>query len=148
MIHSSGMPTFAVWHSMNSFRRPGFGVINTPSIFCYIKVSFRTFKISWNMYFPIYLCWTWSHGWHLVDSSIALFPMSVTLPNDYALILSKLLIALMGFPRLGAAFTPRLLMNAPNASCMTCAMHGMGFLKAGHSIREASSVDCCSRVME
>jgi hypothetical protein len=56
------------------------------------------------MYFLNYLCLTWSDGCHLVDSSIALFSKSLTLPNMYAFILSKLLIALMGFPRLGAAF--------------------------------------------
>jgi len=44
--------------------------------------------------------------------------------------------------------TPRLLMNAPNASCMPCAMHGVWFLNAGHSIPEASSVDYGSRVIE
>jgi len=35
-------------------------------------------------------------------------------------------------------FTPRLLMNAPKASCVTCTMHSMWFLNAGHSILEAS----------
>ena len=49
---------------------------------------------------------------------------------------------------LGRPFTPRLLMNALKASCMTCAMHGMWFLSAGHLIPEASSVDCSSRVIE
>jgi len=42
----------------------------------------------------------------------------------------------------------RLLMNAPKASCMTCAMHGMWFLKAGHCIAESSSVDWNSHVIE
>jgi len=41
----------------------------------------------------------------------------------------------------------RLLSNAPEASCMTCAMQGMWFLNPGHSIPEASSVDCSSRVL-
>jgi len=45
-------------------------------------------------------------------------------------------------------FTPRLLMNAPEASCMMCAMHDMWFLNAGHSIPESTSVDCSSRVIE
>jgi len=45
-------------------------------------------------------------------------------------------------------FTPTLLMNAPKASCMTCAMPGMWFLKAGHCIGEALSVDCSSRVIQ
>jgi hypothetical protein len=31
---------------------------------------------------------------------------------------------------------------------MTCAMHGMWFLNAGHSIPEASSVNCSSHVIE
>jgi len=45
-------------------------------------------------------------------------------------------------------FTPRLLMNASTASCMTCAMHGRWFLKADHLIAEGSGVDCSSRVIE
>jgi len=45
-------------------------------------------------------------------------------------------------------FTLCLLMNAPKASCMMCAMQGMWFLNAGHSISEASSVDCSSCVIE
>jgi len=44
--------------------------------------------------------------------------------------------------------TTRLLMNAPIAGWMTCAMYGMWFLNAGHSISEASSVDSSSRVIE
>jgi len=98
------MRTLAFWQSMNSFQRPGVSVINTASILCHMKVSFRTFKISWNTYFLNYLCQTRLHGQHLNDSSIALFSKSLTLPDVYAFILSKLLIALMGFPRLGAAF--------------------------------------------
>jgi len=47
-----------------------------------------------------------------------------------------------------APCTPRLLMNAPNASCMTCAMHVMWFHKAGHWIAEASRADCSSSVIE
>jgi len=98
------MRTLAFWQSMNSFRRPGVSVINTASILCYMKVSFRTFKISWDTYFLNYLCQTRFHGRHLIDSSIALFSKSLTLPDVYAFILSKLLIALMGCPRPGAAF--------------------------------------------
>jgi len=106
IFRSTAMRTLAFWQSMNSFRRPGVSVINTASILCYMKVSFRTFKISWNTYFLNYPCSTWSHGRHLDDSCIALFSKYLTLPNVYAFILSKLLIALMGFPRLGAAFYP------------------------------------------
>jgi len=36
--------------------------------------------------------------------------------------------------------TPRLLMNAPKAGCMTCAKHGMWFLNVGHTMPEASRV--------
>jgi len=42
----------------------------------------------------------------------------------------------------------RLLRNAPNASCMMCAMHGRWFLNAGHSILKASRVYCSSRVID
>jgi len=45
-------------------------------------------------------------------------------------------------------FTTRLLMYAPKTSCMTCAMHDMWCLNAGHWIAEASSVDCSSRVID
>jgi hypothetical protein len=38
-------------------------------------------------------------------------------------------------------------MNAPKASCMTWAMHGMWFLNASHWIPEALSVDCSLRVI-
>jgi len=104
IIGSMVMWNLAFWQSMNSFQQPGVSGINTPSILCYMKVNFSTFKISWNRHFLNYLSLTWSHGWHLIDSSIALFSKSLTLPNVYAFILSKLLIALMVFPRLGAAF--------------------------------------------
>jgi len=89
---------------MNSFQWPGVSVINTASIPCYIKMSFRTVKTTWNMYFLNYLCKTWSQGRHLVDSSIAHFSKSLILPILCAFILSKLLIVLMGFPTLCAAF--------------------------------------------
>jgi hypothetical protein len=45
-------------------------------------------------------------------------------------------------------FTPRLLMDAPEAGWMICARHGMWFLKAGHSIPEASRVDSNARVIK
>jgi len=45
-------------------------------------------------------------------------------------------------------FTPRLIISAPEASWMTRAMHGMWFLKSGHWIAEASSVDCNVSVIE
>jgi len=93
------------WQSMNSFWQPGVRVINTASIRCYMNVSFSTFKISGNTYSLNYLCYTWSPGRHLVGSSIAPLMKSVTLPNVYAFILSKLLIALMGVPRPVVAFS-------------------------------------------
>jgi hypothetical protein len=55
------------------------------------------------MYFLNYLCHTWSHGRHLIDSRIDLVCKSLTLPDVYAFIIIKWLIALMGIPRLGAA---------------------------------------------
>jgi len=45
-------------------------------------------------------------------------------------------------------FTRRVLMNAPKARWMTCAVHGMWFLNAGHSIPAASRVVCSLRLME
>ena len=45
-IGSTAMWTLASSKSMNSFRQPGVSVINTASIWCYMKVNFRTFKIS------------------------------------------------------------------------------------------------------
>jgi hypothetical protein len=105
IIRCTAVGTLAFWHWMNLFWWPGLSVINTASILCYMTVNFRTFKILWNMYIPNYLCQTWSHDWHLIDSSVAHFSKSLTLPSVYAFIHSKLLIALMGFPRLGAALS-------------------------------------------
>jgi len=45
-------------------------------------------------------------------------------------------------------FTPRLLMNEPEASCMACTIHGIWFLNTGHSISEAWSVNCRLCVIE
>jgi len=89
---------------MNLFRWPCVSVINTASILRYIMISCRTFIICWNTCFLNYFCKTWPHGRHFVDSSIALFSKSLTLPNINAFIISKVLIALMGFSRLCAAF--------------------------------------------
>jgi len=97
------MWTLACWLSVNSFQSPGVSFINTASIVCYVKVNFRTFKISWNTYFLNYLCKTWLHGRHVMDSSIALCSKYLTLANVSDFILSWLLIALMGFPELGVA---------------------------------------------
>jgi len=113
-----------------------------------MKVSFRTFKISWNTYFLNYLCWTWFHGRHLVGSSIVLFSKSLTLPDVYAFILSKCWSSSWASQELVWPFTPRLLTNAPKASCIMCAMHGMWFFNASYSIPEASIVDCSSSVTE
>ena len=44
--------------------------------------------------------------------------------------------------------TLRLFTNIPKASWMACAMHGMWCLIAGHTIPEASRVDCSSRVIK
>jgi len=45
-------------------------------------------------------------------------------------------------------FTPRLIMDEPTVSWMTCAMHGMWCLNARHSIPEASKVVCNLRVID
>jgi len=103
-IGSAAIHTLALWPSMNSFRWPGSSLINTASILCYMKVSFRSFNMSWNAYLLNCLCRTWLHSRPQFHSIIALSSQSVTLPNVCAFILSKLLIALMGFQRLGAAF--------------------------------------------
>jgi len=145
---STAMRTLAFWQSMNSFRCPSVSVINTGSIFCYMKVNFRTFKISWNTYLLNYLCWTWFYARHLIDSSVALFrslwlfsmSMLSFTPNCWSHPLAS--------QDLVWHFTLRMLMNAPKASCMTCAMQGIWFLQAGHLIAEASSVDCSSGVIK
>jgi len=79
-------------------------VINIASIPCYMKTSFRCFKMCWNTYFLNYLCKTWSHSRQLFDSGIALLSQSLTLRNVSSFILSKVQIALMWFKRHGAAF--------------------------------------------
>jgi len=104
IIGSTTIRTLAVWESMNPFRQPGVSVIDAASILCYMMANFRTSKTWSTSYFLNYLCWTRFHGRHRIDSSVALFSKSLTLPNVYALILSKLLITLMGLPRVGAAF--------------------------------------------
>jgi hypothetical protein len=68
------------------------------------------------MDFLYYLCYTWSRGQHLVDTSIAPVSKSLTIPNLYAIIPCELPIILMGFSRLGGAFPPQLHMNTHNAS--------------------------------
>jgi len=91
---------------MNLCWRPGVSIINTSSMLCYLKMCFKTFRISRNMYFFNYLCYTCSHGRSLPDFCIALCSKSLVIWTIYAFILSKLLIALMGFPRLcSACFT-------------------------------------------
>jgi len=74
--------------------------------------------------------------------SLGLFPLSILsfCPNCW----SRLWVS----QDLMWPFTPRLLKNAPEASSMMCAMHGMRYLNAGHSIPEASSVYCISSVIE
>jgi hypothetical protein len=89
---------------MNSFWWPGLSIINTASIFWYMMVTFSSFKIYCNTYFPNCLGYTWSHNWVLVELSIALFLKSLTLPNLYASILSKLLIVLIGYSRFCVAY--------------------------------------------
>jgi len=106
IIDSTGIRTLSSWQWMNSFRPPGVWVINTASILCFMNLSFRSFTTSWIIYFPNDVCQTRPHSRHLVDSRIALFSQSLTVPNVCAFILSKLLIALMGFPRLRTAFHP------------------------------------------
>jgi hypothetical protein len=98
------MSTLAFWQSMNWVRQPGVSILNTASILCYMNVNFMSFKMAWNMYFLNQLCLAWSNIQHLVESSIALFSQCLTLPNVCAFILFKLLIVLLGFPRLAVAF--------------------------------------------
>ena len=95
IIGSTAIRMLACWQEMNSFRWPCVSVINTSSIHCYMKVSFRTFNISWNLYFLNYLCQTHCHGRQLIDWSIALFSKSLTVANVYAFNQAKLLIVLM-----------------------------------------------------
>jgi len=56
IIESTAMRTLAFWQSMNPFRQPGDSVIYTVSIVGSMKVSFSTFRISWNTYFLNNLC--------------------------------------------------------------------------------------------
>jgi len=113
-----------------------------------MTVNFRTFKISWNPYFLNYLWYTLLHGQHIIDSRVALSSKCLTLPNVYAFILSNFWLCSWASQDLVWPFTPRQLMNSPPASGMMCALHGMWFLSAGHSIAEASSVECSSCVIE
>jgi hypothetical protein len=104
IIGGTAICILVFWQSMNQFQRKGVSAINTASILGYIEVTFRTFKICWNTYFFNYLYQTWPQGRHFVHSSIALCSKSLTLPTINTAIVSKLQIALMGFPRFGSAF--------------------------------------------
>jgi len=85
---------------------------------------------------------TWSFLALSSIRSLCLFPMSTLSVSPYGRSRS------WGSKHLVRPLSPRLLMNAPEASCMMCAMHGMWFLNAGHSIPEASSVNSSSCVIE
>ena len=52
------------------------------------------------MYILNDLCKTWFHGRHLIDSRVALLSKPLPRSNMYAFNLTKVLITLMGFPRL------------------------------------------------
>jgi len=142
------MRTLDFWQSINSFLRPGASVINTASILCYMKVSCRTLK------------------YYEIGTFSIIFAKPGLMADTLLIIALPSFRSLWLFPMSMLSFSPncwlrwwasqdflwpltlRMLMNSPKASCMTCAMHCMWFLNAGHSIPEASSVDCSSRVME
>ena len=140
--------TLAFWQSTNSFWRPGVSIINPASILCYVKINSRTFKYHEIRNFSIFF----HKPGFMADTILILglpssrspwlLPMSMLpfIPNCWSCSWAS--------QDLLRPFTPRLLMNAPKASCMTCAIHGMWFLNAGHLIAEASTVDCSSRVIE
>jgi len=148
IIGSTAMHTVAFYQSLYLFQWPGARVFNTSRIHCYMRVSVRKFTVCGTMYFLNYLHETYSHGQHLPDSSIAVFSTSWTVPIIYAFILSKLLIALMGFPRLVAAFHTETAYGHTQVGWMTCAMHSKCFLNSAHWIPKASSVGCASWVVE
>jgi len=130
------------------FRWPSISVINSGSNRYYMIISFRTFKISWNKFFLNYLCWSWAHGWHLVDYSISLFRKSFTLSKVHASILSTLLIVLIGFPRCGMAFY-----DGTAHACIWNKLNNvrhdqMLSLNTDHSILQTSRVDCSPGVIE
>jgi len=103
-----------------------------------------TFEMSWNMYFLNYPWYSWSHGRHLVKSSITLCLKSSSLLTVYAFICPKLLMRSWDSKNFLRAITPRLLMTTPKASCLLCALDDMWWLNAVHRIFEASTVDCSS----
>jgi len=78
-------------------------VINNASILSFMKVSCRTFTISWNTYCLNDRWQSLSDGRHQIDSSVAQGTKCLTLPNIYAFILSDLLIMLIGYRWLVAA---------------------------------------------
>jgi len=112
-----------------------------------MTVSFRNFKISWNLYFLNNLCKTWAHGRYLIDCSSAPLSKFLTLPNLKAFIPSKFLILLMGFPRFGVAFYSKTADECTEASCLRCAMYGLWVLNACHLIPQVSRANCISQVI-
>jgi len=133
---------------MDSFRWPGVSVINTASILCYLKVSFRSFKMSWNTYFLNFLCQTQLHSQHLVDCSIALFRSFWLFPMSVLSFSTNCWLRWWASQNLVRPLTPRLLINTPKACCMTRAMHGMWFLIADLIISEESRGASGSWVIE
>jgi len=141
ILRSTVICALASWQSMNTFWQSGVSVLHTARIPCYIMVSFKTLKITWNYYLFNNLCLSWSDGWHLVDPSIALFTKSLTLPNVYAFIFSKLLITLIRIWRVGEAFYTQTTHECIKRSWMMWGMHGMWVFNAGHSILDTSRVN-------
>jgi len=122
--------------------------INSASIRCYFKVSFRIWK-----FIEIHtLSIIFAKPCLMTDTRVIL-----ALPSLRSLLLvpmSMLSFSPNGWSRSWASedlvwpFTPRLLTNTPQASWMTCAMHDMWFVNAGHTILEASKVNCNMGIME
>jgi len=148
MIDSMVMGSVAFWQSMNSFWRAGVSAIITAS-FTAIQ---RSVSVLSNILQIRTLSIIFAKPGFMADTLLILafpsfrslwrFPMSVLLfsPNCWS--------PSWASHDLVCPFTLRLLMNAPKASWMMCAIHGMRFRTACYSIPEASSVDCSFRVIQ
>ena len=148
MTSSAAFHTFAVWQSMNLFRRPCVRLINTTTICCSMAVSVRVFQYLEICTVSIIFAKRGLMAHNLLISaslplwSLWLFPISMltSSPNCWSRSWAS--------QDLVRPFPLRLIMNAPKASWMACAIHGMWFHNAGYSIPEAWRVDCNLRVIE
>ena len=133
---------------MNSSRQPGVSRINTAISCCYMMVGVRISKYLNLHTFSIISAKPDLMADTLLVLALPSFWSPAQFPISMLSCSPNCLLHSWASQVLEKLFTPRLLMNAPNASWLTCAIHGMWFHNPGHRILEAWSIDCSSQVIE